>query len=663
MKRLFFLGIALMTLAFAFADNGSRLWLTSTSAENTHAVKVACKQRSPIIESARRELRDGWQLGDKVTLAIDNALPGKETYRILLVKNEKDACGATIYGASDRALLYGTYELLRLQATKVICLQAITSVKAYKGTEVVVLDKTYQPAFALRLLNHWDNLDGSIERGYAGKSIFWSNPADRKAWKEHIRQYARANASIGINGSVVNNVNASPKMLTKDYIDSVKMIADVLRPYGIKAYISINFGSPKALGDLDTADPLNEKVKEWWQQKVKAIYQAIPDFGGFLVKANSEGQPGPFDYDRTHADGANMLSEALRPYGGIVMWRSFVYGARHKGEDRVKQAVSEFHDLDGTFADNVLLQSKNGPLDFQPREPYAPIFDNMRQTRQMLELQITQEYLGQSKHLVYLAPMWKEFFTYISPDTLQGIAGVANIGLDDNWCGHDFSQANWYAYGRLAWNPDLTAEEIIREWLRQTFTDNPDFMRAMEDVMMESREACVDYMMPLGLHHIFKFDHHYGPEPDGFKAEYPLEWCPVYYHQADSIGIGFDRTKATGSGATSQYREPYASLYEDIETCPEQYLLWFHHVPWNYVMRDGKMLWHNLQAHYQRGVNEVKRYADTWKRMKPYVDEERWQHTDRLLDVQLRAAEEWRDTCIGYFGAFVNKEKPDETMK
>ena len=654
MKKLFLLGIMLMTFTLSWADDGSRLWLPSQAMNKEAAkVKVTCKQKSAILESAKEELRQGWKWSEKVTLAVEKSAGNEEVYHIILYRDKNGQPLATVKGASDRAVLYGVYELLRLQETGQLKKLSVDKVNG----EAVLFDKTFHPAFPLRVLNHWDNLDGSIERGYAGKSIFWSCPSDRKLWKEHIRQYARANASIGINGSVLNNVNASPKMLTADYIDSVRMIADILRPYGIKAYLSINFGTPKALGETETADPLDPAVRNWWKEKVKELYKEVPDFGGFLVKANSEGQPGPFDYDRTHADGANMLSEALRPYGGIVMWRSFVYGARHKGEDRVKQAVSEFHDLDGKFADNVLLQSKNGPLDFQPREPYAPIFDQMKATDQMVEFQITQEYLGQSKHLVYLAPMWKEFFTYIEPGLLRGIAGVSNVGMDANWCGHDFSQANWYAYGRLAWNPDLTAEEIAKEWLTQTYTDDSAFLAEMEDVMMDSREACVDYMMPLGLHHIFKFDHHYGPEPEGFKAEYPLEWCPVYYHKADSLGIGFDRTVATGSGATSQYRAPFASLYDNLETCPEEFLLWFHRVPWNYVMRDGKTLWQNLRTRYQRGVNEVRRFSDTWQRMKPYVDEERWAHTNNLLQTQIRDAEEWRDVCLGYFGSFVPEEQ------
>ena len=466
-----------------------------------------------------------------------------------------------------------------------------------------------------------------------------------------IKEYARANASIGINGTVLNNVNASPKVLSAPYISKVKEIAAILRPYGIKVYLSVNFASPMSLGKLKTADPLNPKVKAWWKSKAKEIYKEIPDFGGFLVKANSEGQPGPGDYKRTHAQGANMLAEAVKPYGGIIMWRSFVYGANHKGEDRVKQAVSEFKADDGKFMDNVILQSKNGPLDFQPREPYAPIFDNMKNTRQMVELQITQEYLGHSRHLVYLAPMWREFFGFVSPKRLDGIAGVANIGLDKNWCGHHFAQANWYAFGRLAWNPNLTSEAIAEEWLTQTFS-KPGNLQPLLSMMLRSREACVDYMMPLGLHHIFAFDHHYGPEPDGFIAHYPLEWCPVYYHKADKEGVGFDRSH-TGTDATSQYDEPYCSLYDDINTCPERYLLWFHHVPWTYRVKSGNTLWEEIQARYDRGVREVEDFCTIWQESKPYIDEQRWKEVDERMQHQLENAKEWRKVCVEYFGTFV----------
>ncbi|MBR3009471.1 MAG: alpha-glucuronidase [Prevotella sp.] len=589
-----------------------------------------------------------WLRGDMpkdITLKIDPTMPDDDGYRI---------SGRTVTARTELGLLYGRYALLRGE----------------QGES--------HPYFKLRILNHWDNLDGSIERGYAGKSIFWDLASDKKEPavinRERIERYAEANASVGINGTVLNNVNASPKMLTRPYINKVKEIADILRPWGIRVYLSVNFGSPKALGDLPTADPLNKRVQQWWQRKAKEIYQLIPDFGGFLVKANSEGQPGPFDYGRTHADGANMLADALKPYGGIVMWRSFVYGAKHKGEDRVMQAVSEFAELDGKFRPNVILQSKNGPLDFQPREPYAPIFDQMQHTPQMAELQITQEYLGQSIHLVYLAPMWKEFFSFVSPSRLTGIAGVANIGKDRNWCGHHFAQANWYAFGRLAWNPSLSSRQIAEEWWRQTFSPTPDLPSVARGeaadkevasttplsaenklavgLLLRSREACVDYMMPLGLHHIFKFDHHYGPEPDGFKAHYPLEWCPVYYHQADTLAVGFDRTQATGSGATAQYREPYRSQYENLSTCPERYLLWFHHVPWTYRTLSGRTLWEEMQYRYQRGVSEVEDFVRIWQQLKPAIDDQRWQEVDAKLQKQLRNAREWQQVCTDYFRQF-----------
>ena len=567
-----------LTAAMSYAEDGSRLWLRS-------------------------------EMPKDITLKIDPTMPDDDGYRIN---------GHTITARTEMGLLYGRYALLRGE----------------QGES--------HPYYKLRILNHWDNLDGSIERGYAGKSIFWNNrlEIDHKL----IEQYAEANASIGINGTVLNNVNASPKMLTRTYINKVKEVADILRPWGIRVYLSVNFGTPKALGETKTADPLDSQVKKWWKNKAKEIYKDIPDFGGFLVKANSEGQPGPFDYGRTHADGANMLADALAPYNGIVIWRSFVYGAKHQGEDRVKQAVSEFAELDGQFRDNVILQSKNGPLDFQPREPYAPIFDQMKKTPQMAELQITQEYLGQSWHLVYLAPMWKEFFSFVKPSKLVGIAGVANIGLDKNWCGHHFSQANWYAFGRLAWNPKLTSREIAEEWLTQTFENN----EALTGMMLRSREACVDYMMPLGLHHIFKFDHHMGPQPDGYIARYPIEWCPVYYHRANADSIGVDRTH-TGTNATGQYPEPYCSLYDDINTCPERYLLWFHRVPWTRRMNSGRTLWEEMQWRYNQGVREVEDYIRIWQEVRPQIDEQRWKEVDYRLQRQLKDAKEWRDVCLGYF--------------
>ena len=579
MKKLLLSVLVIVTVSFAKAEDGHRLWLRYNP---VHTALVEAPAGSPTISIAQGELEKYYQ-GSHVILRLDPSMPDNEGF----VMNGNDD-QLTITARHDIGLLYGAYEALRLQAT-----------------DMPVKDEKQEPKFKLRLLNHWDNLDGSIERGYAGESIFeWF-----KLDEQLIRDYARANASIGINGSVLNNVNASPKMLTKPYLKEVKKIADILRPYGIRVFLSINFATPMALGQTTTADPKDASVRKWWKGKAKEIYKLIPDFGGFLVKANSEGQPGPGDYHRTHADGANMLAEALEPYQGIVMWRCFVYGANHKGEDRVKQAVSEFKPLDGKFHKNVILQTKNGPLDFQPREAYSPVFDQISKTPNMVELQITQEYLGQSLHLVYLAPMWKEFFQYVEPNWLAGIAGVANIGKDTNWCGHHFSQANWYAFGRLAWDPSLSSEKIAREWLEQTFSIDENFVFLMSTVMEESRETCVNYMMPLGLHHIFKFDHHYGPEPDGFKAEYPLEWCPVYYHKADKNGIGFDRS-STGTDAVSQYREPYASMYDKVETCPENLLLWFHHVPWNYKMKDGSTLWESLQYHYNQGVIMTETYEN-----------------------------------------------------
>ena len=632
-KRIIASVAAALFLLAANAEDGSNLWLRMQQKANT--AKVKTNDKSAITKNAVNELTAYWNGGD-VTLKKDGSMPDNDGFAIV---KPTDGGPIEVKARRSAGLLYGAYELLRMQET---------------GNGVS--NETSSPAFEYRVLNHWDNPDGSVERGYAGKSIWkWDEINGDKGTmsidlKERLTTYARANASIGINGSVINNVNASPSILSLEYIQKVKVIADLLRPYGIKTYISVNFASPMVLDGLKTADPLNSEVSAWWKKKAKEIYKEIPDFGGFLVKANSEGQPGPGDYNRTHADGANMLAEALAPHKGIVMWRSFVYG-NHEGEDRVKQAITEFEDLDGKFAKNVILQSKNGPLDFQPREPYAPIFDQMKQTPMWAELQITQEYLGQSLHLVYLAPMWKEFFSFVNPKQLRGIAGVANTGDDKNWCGHPFSQANWYAFGRLAWNPELSSDSIAHEWLMQTFTHDAAFVNPMTEVMEASREACVDYMMPLGLHHIFKADHHYGPEPQGQYPHFPIEWCPVYYHKADTAGVGFDRTR-TGSDAVSQYRAPYNDLYNNIETCPEEYLLWFHHVSWDYKMKNGKTLWQNICAHYDRGVSEAERFAAVWQTMRPYVDEERFSHVSRLMDVQVDNAKEWRNVCLGYFSAF-----------
>ena len=661
MKKYLILLITVLTsLHVSAQSDGSQLWLGKQYANSCQVISQLPDDATAKI--AKQELENNWR-GKNVELKIDKSLNLGEGYNIYArpaQQGDNIQYEATITASNPIGLLYGAYELIRLQNT-----DAYNTGSGNQQNFSKAIDETEKPQVGLRILNHWDNLDGSIERGYAGKSIFkWEEiklgkngkgGSISKSLHDRLITYARANASLGINGSVLNNVNASPKMMTAEYINKVKVIANILRPYGIRVYLSINFASPMALGYTKTADPLDKKVQQWWQKKAKEIYATIPDFGGFLVKANSEGQPGPGDYHRTHADGANMLADAVKPYGGIIMWRSFVYGANHKGEDRVKQAVSEFKGMDGKFRDNVILQSKNGPLDFQPREPYAPIFDNIKQTPQIAELQITQEYLGQSKHLTYLAPMWKEFFGFVNPDRLVGISGVANIGDDANWCGHPFSQANWYAFGRLAWNPSLTTEEIAHEWLVQTYENQDErFTKPVEMMMMTSREACVNYMMPLGLHHIFKFDHHYGPEPDGFIASYPLEWCPVYYHKADAQGIGFDRS-SKGTDAVGQYPEPYRSLYDNIETCPEEYLLWFHHVPWTYKMKSGSTLWQELCMKYNMGVAMVEVYRDFWHTSaKQYMKghEQEWQHTDSLLNVQLENAKEWRNTCLKYFQTF-----------
>ena len=661
-KYLIFLFTVLTSLHVSAQSDGSQLWLGKQYANSCQVISQLLDDATAKI--AKQELENNWR-GKNVELKIDKALNLGEGYHLYArpaQQGDNIQYEATITASNPIGLLYGAYELIRLQNT-----DAYNTGSSNQQNFSKAIDETEKPQVGLRILNHWDNLDGSIERGYAGKSIFkWEEiklgkngkgGSISKSLHDHLITYARANASLGINGSVLNNVNASPKMMTAEYINKVKVIANILRPYGIRVYLSINFASPMALGYTKTADPLDKKVQQWWKKKAKEIYAAIPDFGGFLVKANSEGQPGPGDYHRTHAEGANMLADAVKPYGGIIMWRSFVYGANHKGEDRVKQAVSEFKGMDGKFRDNVILQSKNGPLDFQPREPYAPIFDNIKKTPQIAELQITQEYLGQSKHLTYLAPMWKEFFGFVNPSKLVGISGVANIGDDANWCGHPFSQANWYAFGRLAWNPSLSAEEIAHEWLVQTYENqNEKFTKPVEMMMMTSREACVNYMMPLGLHHIFKFDHHYGPEPDGFIASYPLEWCPVYYHKADAKGIGFDRS-SKGTDAVGQYPEPYRSLYDNIETCPEEYLLWFHHVAWNYKMKSGSTLWQELCMKYNMGVAMVEVYRDFWHTSaKQYMKghEQEWQHTDSLLNVQLENAKEWRNTCLKYFQNYVS---------
>ena len=667
MKKILTCLIVWCTVLQMRAENGHELWLRPRLAL---PVRVICEQSSPALAIARQELEKGWsgKAGAAVALAFtkDPAIKG-DGFKLI---------PGRIEAHTDAGILYGVYELLRRQQTG----QAA-------GEEVC------NPSYERRILDHWDNPDGSIERGYAGGSIFWrkSDPfvvtdGDRLLWQ----QYARANASVGINGSVLNNVNASPLLLSADYLARVKAIADVLRPYGIRTYLSVRFSSPVQMGGLKTADPSDPVVMSWWKEKIKEIYRSIPDFGGFLVKANSEGQPGPQDYGRTHADGANMMADAIRPYGGIIMWRAFVYNASDK--DRAKQAYAEFTPLDGRFRDNVIIQVKNGPVDFQPREPFSPLFGGMKKTDVMPEFQVTQEYLGQSVHLVFLAPMWEEGLKSdtwqegagstvarctdgsVYPQKYTAIAGVANIGLDPNWCGHPFAQANWYAFGRLAWNNRLTSRQIADEWLRLTFYPirqqgkeppvspadwETHFLRPVREMMLESREAAVNYMMPLGLHHLFSANGHYGPGPWWAPKRVRPDWTPPYYHKADTGGIGFDRTEA-GTNAVSQYHEPLRSRFNDLSTCPDIYLLWFHHLPWSYRMRSGHTLWQELCYHYEEGLRQVKSFQTTWDKVQRYVDTERFALVQSKLSSQAVNARLWKDACLLYFGQFSRQPIPPD---
>ena len=535
------------------------------------------------------------------------------------------------------------------------------------------------PAYQYRILDHWDNLDDSVERGYAGPSIWeWTSEELPSA---RIAEYGRLNQKIGINGTVLNNVNASPAILDSAHLQRCAKIADILRPYGIRVYLSVNFASPAALGGLPTADPLDPAVAAWWKDKVAQIYSLIPDFGGFLVKASSEGQPGPQDFGRTHVDGANMLADALAPYHGIVMWRAFVYSP--DSDDRARQAYDEFVPLDGQFRDNVSIQVKNGPVDFQPREPFSPLFGALPHSSVTPELQITMEYLGQASSLVFLAPMWEECLksdTYArgkgstvaavsAASKVSAIAGVANIGRNPDWCGNIFNQANWYAFGRLAWDPGLSSAQIAEEWLRITFPKprlmsqsrfDRGFIAPMKEIMLASREACVDYMMPLGLHHLFAGDHHFGPEPWCYREGWRKDWLPSYYHKASPDGIGFDRTRETGSGAVDQYHEPLASIYNSLEACPEELLLWFHHVGWDHCLSSGRTLWEELCLHYDRGVRQVRHFRDVWKGMRPYVTASRYHEVLELLDRNARDAAWWRDACLQYFQEFSRRPYPPD---
>lgn len=649
---LLFLMIPLM----AWAEDGSQLWLRYPVNPKSRNI-VNSNRKSPTIEIAKKELNQHWS-AQAVDLKIDKFPENfKDGYRI--VSNPKKI---SILAKTDLGLLYGSYHLLNLQQQK---------------TNFSNLKLEEKPSYDIRILNHWDNLEGTIERGYAGHSLWkWEDLPGKIS--PRYEEYARANASIGINATVLNNVNASPNMLREDYLKKVKVLADIFRPYGIKIYLSVNFSSPKVLGGLQNSDPLNQEVQKWWKDKAAEIYRLIPDFGGFLVKANSEGQPGPQDYGRTHADGANMMADVLKPYGGIVMWRAFVYSPSK--EDRAKQAHLEFVPLDGKFRDNVIIQIKNGPIDFQPREAFNPLFGALRKTSEMVEFQITQEYLGQANHLVFLAPLFKETLdsdTFsdgkgstiakitdgtLRPAKLTAIAAVANIGEDKNWTGHHFAQANWYAFGRLAWNHNLTSEQIADEWIKMTFTDQQNFVDPVKKIMLTSRETAVDYMMPLGLHHIFAGGHHYGPEPWGdYKGGRP-DWSPVYYHQADAEGLGFDRTK-TGSNAVSQYFPPLNEIYGNIKTTPENLILWFHHVPWDYRMKDGKTLWDELCYKYDSGVQNVRNYQRIWDQIQPYIDSQRFSEIRDKLKIQAKDAVWWKDACLLYFQTYSKRPIPSDIEK
>lgn len=635
LKRILLVLFISATALPSFSEDGSRLWLRYDTVSVRKQIDKGID--SPVMRLAENELSTFWK-GGKVSLQLmadsEYFALGKDGYTINVENGT-----IVLRSMSETGLLYAAYHLLRLQAC---------------GEDCSRLDIKEKPLNDIRILNHWDNPDGTIERGYAGRSLWKWDELPAKVSPRYA-EYARANASIGINGTVLNNVNASPEVLSSDNLKKVKTLADIFRPYGIKVYLSVNFATPIKLGGLATADPLNSDVAEWWKQKVHEIYSMIPDFGGFLVKANSEGQPGPCDYHRTHAEGANMLASALKPYGGIVMWRAFVYSP--SDADRAKQAYLEFKPLDGKFLDNVIVQVKNGPIDFQPREPYSPLFGAMPHTQLMVEFQVTQEYLGHSNHLAYLAPMWKEFYSYYGPSDMKAAAGVTNIGDDTNWCGNNLAQSNWYAFGRLAWNPALSSEEIAREWLAQTFTADSRFVRPMTEVMMQSREAVVDYMMPLGLHHIFAWGHHYGPEPwceiEGARPD----WLPTYYHRADKEGLGFDRT-TDGSDAVSQYPDSLAAVFNSIDSCPDEFLLWFHHVPWKHEMKSGRTMWDELCLHYQRGVDAVRAFRDTWKDMSPYVDAERHAAVAHRFDIQASDAVWWKDACLEYFRTFSHMKYP-----
>jgi len=672
-----------MISSLAFSQHGYELWLDYNEIEDQQTKEkyssylnhIETSSNSPTIKVIIEEIelaRKGFNVADlhtkngKLLIDVVQNLPSSVKKQIdssnlsdegYIIKTFAKENTIVITGKTDIALLYGSFALLR---------------EMQQRHNIDNLHIEESPKIQKRVLNHWDNLDRTVERGYAGFSI-WDWHLLPGLIKPEYKDYARANASIGINGTVVTNVNSNALILTPHYIEKVKALADVFRPYGIQIYLTARFSAPMEIGNLSTADPLDEKVRKWWKDKADEIYKEIPDFGGFLVKADSEGQPGPFQYNRTHVDGANMLAEAVAAHDGIIMWRAFVY-SEEDPDDRAKQAYDQFLPYDGKFADNVLVQVKNGAIDFQPREPFHPMFGAMPDTPLMMEFQITKEYLGFSSHLVFLPKLFQEVLeeqTFYknekstvakvidgseSNKKLTGIAGVANIGTEKNWTGHPFGQADWYGFGRLAWNPYLDAEAIAEEWLKINFSTEEEFVKPMTKLLIDSREAVVNYMTPLGLHHIMATSHHYGPGPWVDDLGRP-DWNPTYYHKATKDGVGFDRTES-GSDALSQYAEPIIAKYKTPETTPEKYLLWFHHLPWDYKMENGKTLWENLALHYQKGVNQVKEMQSTWKGMQKFVNEEEFEKTKMLLQIQLEEAEWWRDACLSYFQTFSNKKLP-----
>jgi alpha-glucuronidase len=698
-KKLILLFILLPASVYLQAEDGYDLWLRYKIIDNERLLTVyrntisgiTITGSSPTLLAAKKELEKGLKglLGKNIPvktsvqqgiilagtasqspiiaqlISKDHLVSaGKEGFIIRSVSYQGKKI-MIITANHDIGVLYGSFHLLRLLQMH----QSISNLSIVSS-----------PSLQLRLLNHWDNLNRYVERGYAGISV-WNWHTLPNYIDPRYTDYARANASIGINGVSLTNVNANAVVLTQPYLEKCAALANVFRPYGIKVYLTARFSAPVETGKLKTADPLNDTVKQWWKNKVKEIYQLIPDFGGFLVKANSEGQPGPQNYGRDHADGANLLAEALAPYKGIVMWRAFVYS--QQSSDRFKQAYEEFKPLDGKFRKNVLIQVKNGPIDFQPREPFSPLFGAMQHTPLMMEFQLTQEYLGQGTHLVYEAPLFKEVLdadTYakgkgssvakvidgsLYNDSLNGVAGVANIGNDQNWTGHLFGQANWYALGRLAWNYNLSSEQIAEEWVRQTFDNDPAVVNTVKQMMLSSYEAMVNYMTPLGLHHIMGNGHHYGPAP--WSDNLPrADWNPVYYHKADAMGIGFDRT-ANGTNALAQYAPEVRQQYEDLDTCDEKYLLWFHHVSWGHKMRSGRTLWDELCYKYNKGVVDIRAIQQQWNSLEKYMDKERFRHVQQLLNIQVKEAVWWRNACLLYFQTFSKmsipgNEQPDRTL-